>query len=158
MIHKWTVNFTLSVISKSWSILKLANFLNHFLWQQLDALIYCNSYSALVKTSIDNTQDRNMREKWNPFHACFTVKTVRFRLAKLTNIWIENASCCSSVQNLEIPLKLGSFARETVLIFLSSFDVGCCLLQISWIKWCQLRKCVLKAMKKSITSMISKIF
>ena len=69
-----------------------------------------------------------MPEKINPFHARFTVKTVRFSIAKLIHIWIEIAFCCLWVQNLKIPLKLSSFDSEMDLIFLSFFYVGCCLL------------------------------
>ena len=34
---------------------------------------------------MDNTQDRNMQEKLNPFHTRFTVKTVWFILAQLAD-------------------------------------------------------------------------
>ena len=50
---------------------------------------------------------------------------LEFRDVKQMNTWIEIAPCCSCVQNLKIPLKLSSFARETDLIFLLFF--GCCL-------------------------------
>ena len=69
---------------------------------------------------IDNTHDRKMHEKCNPFHVRFT-RTVRFMPGK-----IEITSCCWCIQNLKILLKTSSFARETVLIFLAFFDVGCC--------------------------------
>ena len=42
---------------------------------------------------------------------------------------MESVSRSLCVQNLKVPLKLSSFARETDLIFLSFFDVGCCLYQ-----------------------------
>ena len=48
-------------------------------------------------------KDREMREKLNPFHARFTLKTVRFAHAKLINIWIEINSCWSCIKNLKIP-------------------------------------------------------
>ena len=59
---------------------------------------------------IDNTQDRKMREKWNPLHDRFTVKTVKSRLAKVINIWIYIISYCSWIKNLKILLKTISFA------------------------------------------------
>ena len=60
-----------------------------------------------------------MLEKWNSFHACITLQTVRCVLAKLINIWIEINSCWSGIQDLKIPSKSSSFARETDLSFWS---------------------------------------
>ena len=79
---------------------------------------------------IDNTQDRKMREKLNPFHSCFTLKTFRFVLAKLISIWIDIHSCWLSIHILKIPSKSWSFVLETDFIFLGFFDDGCCLLKL----------------------------
>ena len=50
-----------------------------------------------------------------------------FRFAKLIRNSIETAAFYSCVQNLKMSLKMISFAGETDHIFLSLFDVGCCL-------------------------------
>ena len=52
-------------------------------------------YLISVKTALKNdmlffTQDRKVREKWNPFYGHLTVEIVRFRLSKLINIWIRS--------------------------------------------------------------------
>ena len=75
---------------------------------------------------IDNTQDGKIREKLNPFHARFTVKTAIFMLAKLVNIWIEIIFGCSFIQ-FKKSFKIMQFARETSFNFHAILDHGCCL-------------------------------
>ena len=70
---------------------------------------------------------------WNPFHASFTVKSVRLMLTRLINMWIDINFCCLCIQNLKIPFKSFNFVRETDIIFLAIFDRGCCLLYVSWL-------------------------
>ena len=82
---------------------------------------------------IENTQDRKMWEKLNPFLPHFTIKTVRVIVLKLINVGIEINSCCSCIQNLKIPLrKSSSFALKKDLIFLGFFHLGCCLLGLNF--------------------------
>ena len=71
--------------------------------------------------SIDNTQDQKIQS------GRFTDKTVRWSLAKLINISIEINCCCSCIQNVKLPLEWSGFARETDIITLAFFDLGCCL-------------------------------
>ena len=84
---------------------------------QVFLLVRTTSQNARLGKSTPNTQDRKFQEKLNPFHGRFTVRSIRFRLAKQIDIWIKIASSCSCVQNMKIPLKLSSFAREMYLIF-----------------------------------------
>ena len=43
-------------------------------------------FSKKNMLSIDNTQDRKIGEKLNPFHGCFTIKRIKFMLAKQISI------------------------------------------------------------------------
>ena len=82
--------------------------------------------------AIDNTQDWKVREKLHPFYACFTVKAVRFRLAKLIKIWIDIAFCCSCVQIPENPSKIEQFCRKGIFFFSHFSMLGVVYYALLW--------------------------
>ena len=53
---------------------------------QVFLLVRTTSQNARLGKSTPNTQDRKFQEKLNPFHGRFTVRSIRFRLAKQIDI------------------------------------------------------------------------
>ena len=88
---------------------------------QVFLLVRTTSQNARLGKSTPNTQDRKFQEKLNPFHGRFTVRSIRFRLAKQIDIWIKINSCCSCIQNLKNLLTIMQFCLWDEFLFSSIF-------------------------------------